>query len=202
MKHMSRLHFEIHLCIDNSFFYYQNNFSILSNFSLQLTSGITVLMGPNGCGKSTLLRILAGLTRLDSGSVGWGHEGGKRIIACEYLPQDYRRALFPWRTVRGNLWPWSVGRAASEVWPIPAAENLDAALIALGLSNLSTRRPWRLSGGQQQMTLLARCVVSPAPLAVLDEPFSALDVVRREVAARVLRAAALSDGRVMVAAIP
>ena len=174
---------------------------MLAGLSLRLGPGIVVLMGPNGCGKSTLLRALAGLIRLESGSVRWSSGLDDGSVPCEYLPQDYRRALFQWRTVRSNLWPWSVRPAGVSSWPEPSSAALDAALAALNLAGLERRRPGRLSGGQQQLTLLARCVVSPASLAILDEPFSALDVVRRETAAELLRVSALEAGRVMVCAI-
>lgn len=74
-------------------------------------------------------------------------------------------------------------------------------LSEFGLTDVADAYPYRLSGGQQQLLLLARSVVSPARVILLDEPFSALDIVRRSVVSEHLRQDWRDKGKVVVCAM-
>ncbi len=129
--------------------------------------GALLLRGANGTGKSTLLRILAGLLRPDAGRVAWDGE------ALEDLPSWSRHvayvghldALKPGLTVAENLRPWSH----------EAGHAVEPALAVMGLEPLVAVPARFLSAGQRRRAVLARLVLSAAPLWLLDEPTNALD---------------------------
>lgn len=179
--------------------------AVLDDFSFDFRGGkIYALMGPNGCGKSTLLRVLAGEMPPAAGRVAFGRESPGLAHAVEYVPQDYRQALFPWKTVRENVYPWRnqhrriVFGDGEGGGGEPA---VDRALGEFGLKAFANRSPSDLSGGQQQILLLARCIVSPGVAVLLDEPFSALDVLRRSAVAQRLREHWRDGPRVIICAM-
>ena len=145
--------------------------------ALTLTPGeLVALSGPSGAGKTTLLRMLAGLTRPDSGFLKvenyiWYDHAQRQWLPPQRRPlgfvfQDY--ALFPNMTVRENL------AFAAEGQP-DARRIVDELLELLELTELAPRRPAVLSGGQQQRVALARALARRPRLLLLDEPLSALD---------------------------
>lgn len=138
-------------------------------FSVEL-SGVTALVGPNGAGKSTLLSLVAGSLRPSSGRVSiHGEEmAGPGVFVpahrrgCAYLEQ--RALLFPHLNVLANAaFGASLERAHRE-------------LAAVGCSELATRRPRELSGGQAQRVAIARALAIDPRVVLLDEPLAALDV--------------------------
>jgi spermidine/putrescine transport system ATP-binding protein len=137
------------------------------------------LLGPSGCGKSTTLRIIAGLTKPDSGQV---HLAGRDVTA---LPVRERQvgmvfqslALFPHMSVSRNV------AFGLRMRRLPAAEigrRVAAVLDMVRLSNMAEKLPAQLSGGQQQRVALARALVIEPRVLLLDEPLSALDRNLRE----------------------
>ena len=143
-----------------------------------------VILGPSGCGKTTLLRVVAGLTRPDSGEIRL--DGRVVSAAGTFVPPHGRRlgfvfqdlALWPHLTVRKNL--EFVMRAVG----VPKSEREDRARQTLSLvqiAQLSARYPHELSGGEQQRAALARALVGQARLLLLDEPLSSLDADLRQI---------------------
>lgn len=138
----------------------------------------TTLFGPSGAGKTTLLRMLAGLTRPDSGRIAvdgeswFDAERGVNLSPQQrsigFVFQDY--ALFPNLTVRENI-AYAVGKGEA-AW-------VDELLGLIGLRDLSARMPQSLSGGQKQRVALARAIARKPKLLLLDEPLSALDAGMR-----------------------
>ena len=142
------------------------------------------VLGPNGAGKTTLLRALSGLDALSSGSIRLGaltldDAATGTFVPAERRPvglvfQDYR--LFPHLDVRDNVaYAYRVhgagrrqARAAADTW----LERLD-------LTDLATRRPHEISGGQAQKVALARALAAEPRFLLLDEPLSALDAKTR-----------------------
>lgn len=136
--------------------------TVLHRFSLQLPSrGIVALMGPSGCGKTTLLRLLAGLETPDAGRV---RVQGHAVL----LFQEDR--LLPWLTVEQNL---------LAALPRGGGEGIPPLLQALGISGESASYPGALSGGMRRRVALARALLAPGELLLLDEPFKGLDAVTR-----------------------
>jgi heme exporter protein A len=130
--------------------------------------------GRNGSGKTTLLRTLCGLYRQDSGEVSWRGEPIRR------LAEDYRRELLYFghlNGIKGDL-------TGAENLAISATLDGDdadtssvwSALARIGLAGFEDLPTRMLSQGQKKRVALARLILSRAPLWVLDEPFTALDV--------------------------
>lgn len=141
-------------------------------------SAWTVVYGHSGSGKSTLLRLLAGLDRPTHGRIALDRRALTETASGLHLAPGRRStalvaqqpALFPHLTVAANVayGLHSLGRPAR-------AERVEQMLALVGATDLSTRRPSALSGGEAQRIALARAL-APAPrLLLLDEPFSALD---------------------------
>ena len=129
------------------------------------------LLGPSGSGKSLTLRLIAGIEPADRAVITLGGEDLSRLPpprrGIAYVPQSY--GLFPHLTVVQQLrFPVGADPAAARYW-----------IERLSLAGLEDRTPQALSLGQQQRTALARALVRPAGLILLDEPFSALDAPLR-----------------------
>lgn len=145
-----------------------NGAPLFGGIRLDLPVGWTCLTGPSGAGKSTILRLLAGLPTAAR------FEG--RVQAPDrvaYMAQH--DLLLPRLSVLANV---TLGQRLRAGRADRAAAR--AQLAAVGLAGMEARRPATLSGGQRQRVALARALMEHAPLALLDEPFSALDAETRE----------------------
>jgi len=137
------------------------------------------IMGPSGSGKSTMLRAIAGLIRIDSGTIAidgedmTGTPAHRRPVGLMF--QDY--ALFPHMTVAENVaYGLRMAGVSSRERQLRSLELLSL----VGLDGFANRMPTTLSGGEQQRVALAR-TLAPAPSVVLlDEPLGSLDVSLRE----------------------
>jgi NitT/TauT family transport system ATP-binding protein len=150
---------------------------VLDNVDLTLRSNeIVALLGRSGCGKSTLLRIIAGLMRPTSGAVTIGGtpvDGPASQVALVF--QSF--ALFPWLTVLENV---EIGLEAQRVAPELQTKRALAAIDLIGLDGYEIAYPKELSGGMRQRVGLARALVVHPQVLLMDEPFSALDVLTAE----------------------
>ena len=151
--------------------------SALEDFSLDIAPGeFCAIVGPTGCGKSTTLGLVAGLSRPQVGSVKlFGREvNGIDPRVGFVFQQD---AVFPWRTVMGNVSARLRFRGQSK----SEAEARAAEWISrVGLRGFEKVYPHTLSGGMCKRVALAQTMVNGPEVLLMDEPFSALDVQTRE----------------------
>ena len=150
---------------------------VLDNVDLTLHAGeIVGLLGRSGSGKSTLLRIVSGLLRPTAGSVNW--RGAPLAGPAEGVAMVFQSfALFPWLTVQENV---ELGLEAQGVARAEREERAEAAIDLIGLGGYESAYPKELSGGMRQRVGLARALVVHPDLLLMDEPFSALDVLTAE----------------------
>jgi NitT/TauT family transport system ATP-binding protein len=140
------------------------------NFSLHKGEFVTVI-GPNGCGKSTMMQVLAGLLPFDSGSVQV--DGAlPQDVPIGLIFQNYRESLLPWYSAIDNIaFPLQVKGMGRK----DRREQVRAFAAELGMTVPFDRRPYQLSGGQQQLVSILRSVIAAPRLLLMDEPFSSLD---------------------------
>ncbi len=150
---------------------------VLENVDLTIRSGeIVGLLGRSGSGKSTLLRIIAGLIAPSSGEAKCRGEtiaGPPNGVAMVF--QSF--ALFPWLTVLQNV---ELGLEALGVEAEERRKRALAAIDLIGLDGFESAYPKELSGGMRQRVGFARALVVHPDLLLMDEPFSALDVLTAE----------------------
>ncbi len=180
---------------------------VLTHVSLRLEAGETVaIVGPNGAGKTTLLRVAGGLLTPTSGRVLLeGHDladvprraAARRLAA---VPAE-EEAVFPF-TVRESV---ALGRHAwrSAFGRLDEDEDgrVERALERTALQALADRTLPALSSGERQRASIARCLVQDAPVCLLDEPTSHLDLGQRMRMLRLFRDEAASDGRAVLAVL-
>ncbi|UFZ02511.1 nitrate/sulfonate/bicarbonate ABC transporter ATP-binding protein [Bradyrhizobium ontarionense] len=150
---------------------------VLEKVDLTIRAGeIVGLLGRSGSGKSTLLRIIAGLVSPSSGEAKCrGEIIAGPPVGVAMVFQSF--ALFPWLTVLQNV------ELGLEALGIEAAERRKRALAAIdliGLDGFESAFPKELSGGMRQRVGFARALVVHPDLLLMDEPFSALDVLTAE----------------------
>lgn len=150
---------------------------VLDNVELDLRAGeIVGLLGRSGSGKSTLLRIIAGLLTPTAGSVEW--QGRRLTGPAEGVAMVFQSfALFPWLTVQENV---ELGLEAQGVARAERESRAETAIDLIGLGGYESAYPKELSGGMRQRVGLARALVVHPDLLLMDEPFSALDVLTAE----------------------
>jgi len=147
---------------------------VLDDVSFRLCEGeIVALLGKSGSGKSTLLRCIAGLIAPSAGTVtyrGTPLNGANPGVAMVF--QSF--ALLPWLTVQENV------ELAMQARDVPEKERRDKALRAIdliGLDGFESAYPKELSGGMRQRVGFARALAVEPDALLMDEPFSALDVL-------------------------
>ena len=164
----------------------------LRDVTLTLHSGWTAIVGPNGAGKSTLLRALAGLQRVDAGSVSfigrplaqWGARAFAQQLAWLAQQGEATGELTVREVVHlGRLPQLGLFNAPG---PIDEA-RVDAALVDAECTAWQHRRLHELSGGERQRVLLARALATGAPWLLLDEPTTHLDPLHQVALVRLLR---------------
>jgi NitT/TauT family transport system ATP-binding protein len=147
---------------------------VLDDISFDLREAeILALLGRSGSGKSTLLRCIAGLIAPSSGEVRYRDvplRGANPGVAMVF--QSF--ALLPWLTVRKNV---ELGLEAKGVGPAERRERAERAIDRIGLDGFESAYPKELSGGMRQRVGFARALVIEPDALLMDEPFSALDVL-------------------------
>jgi thiamine transport system ATP-binding protein len=149
----------------------QGDFRLSANFSF--LPGITAVVGPSGSGKSTLLSAIGGFLSPREGRVLWkddditGKPPGDRLMSVVFQDNN----LFPHLTIAENI---GLGISPSLKLSSETQNKVDTAMDSVGLKGRGSDKPSQLSGGQQSRVALARTLIRKKPIALLDEPFSAL----------------------------
>ncbi len=150
----------------------------LDDVTLRIAEGeFLCLVGPSGCGKSTLLNLIAGLDRVDRGTV---QADGQTISGPgpHRLMMFQEAALFPWLTVLGNV---LFGlKLVKELSASERQEKAEYFLELVGLKRFMHSNVHELSGGMRQRVALARSLAPNPSVLLMDEPFGALDALTRE----------------------
>lgn len=151
--------------------------TVLSGVTLTIHQGeIVALLGRSGSGKSTLLRCIAGLIAPTAGTVSFkggvlnGANPGTALVFQSF-------ALLPWLSVLENV---ELGLEAKGVGPEARRQRALRAIDQIGLDGFESAYPKELSGGMRQRVGFARALVVEPDVLLMDEPFSALDVLTSE----------------------
>ena len=127
---------------------------------------ITVLLGRSGCGKTTILRLIAGLEKINAGSIE-----KSQTAKTAFVFQEPR--LMPWLNVYKNV---AFGLKRKQI----SKAEIERQINLVGLSDFKRAYPFQLSGGMQQRVAIARAMAYKADFIMMDEPFAALDYFTRE----------------------
>ncbi|MEI5676861.1 MULTISPECIES: ABC transporter ATP-binding protein [unclassified Mesorhizobium] len=131
------------------------------------------IVGPSGCGKSTLLRLISGLDQASGGSITLDVSGRKRPVGFVFQEP----VLLPWKTVIDNV------RFPLDTSGVSRAQGDKTALDLIkmvGLAGFEKALPRQLSGGMRQRAAIARALSDDPPILLMDEPFSAVDLLTRD----------------------
>ena len=150
---------------------------VLQGVNLQLVEGqIVGLLGRSGSGKSTLLRLIAGLAEPSGGELHYlGSPVHGPAPGISMVFQSF--ALFPWLTVFENV---ALGLEAQRLPRVEIRQRTLAAIDLIGLDGFESAYPRELSGGMRQRVGFARALVVHPNILLMDEPFSALDILTAE----------------------
>ena len=151
--------------------------TVLDHVTFDVGQGeFVAIVGPSGCGKTTVLRSMAGLQMPSGGRITIGGRplaGVDRRVAMVFQSDS----LFPWRTVAANI---AFGLEVRRVARAQAGGVVQELVDLVGLGGFERAYPHQLSGGMRQRVNLARALAVDPEVLLMDEPFSALDMLTRE----------------------
>ena len=147
---------------------------LFTDLHFQLFAGDVVrIKGPNGSGKSTLLKVITGITSDYDGDILFRGESARTVSDAfrqSFCYLGHAKAIKRALTARENL------NFFASLYPVKPSVSADDALAIVGLEGFEDNPCQALSAGQQQRVALARMLMSAAPIWILDEPFTAIDV--------------------------
>ena len=148
-------------------------FTAIRDVSLTIEPGqFCAIVGPTGCGKSTTLAQVSGLARPSEGAVKVGGREVNGITkGVSYMFQA--DALFPWKTVLGNVMIGPVLNGMPKKEAVALSRDW---LRRVGLAGFENRHPHQLSGGMRKRVAMAAALINSPEILLMDEPFGALDV--------------------------
>jgi len=149
---------------------------LLADISFSVANGeILSIFGPNGCGKTTLLNVIAGLSDRDCGMVEVNGVDSRQA-RIGFVFQDYQASLFPWWRTWENI---ALNLRIDGVRKADRRRAVEAFIRRVDVDLPIDNYTYNLSGGQQQLCVFLRELISLPSLLLLDEPFAALDYRNR-----------------------
>lgn len=154
----------------------QSPLLVLDGVSMDVEKGeFVTIFGPNGCGKTTFLNIIAGLIKQDEGKILINQRSPLQT-KLGYVFQNYPESLLPWkRTIDNIAFPLELKGKPTKERRNKAKKLLDFLGLHIPINNY----PYQLSGGQQQMAVIARSLINDPDVLLMDEPFSSLNFQTR-----------------------
>ncbi|SCB51682.1 ABC transporter ATP-binding protein [Rhizobium lusitanum] len=146
----------------------------LEPLSITIKEGeFIAIVGPSGCGKSTLLRLISGLDQSSGGTITLDTAGRKRPVGFVFQEP----VLLPWKTTLENVrFPLDTANVSR----LEADRKALDLIKMVGLAGFENALPRQLSGGMRQRTAIARSLSDDPQILLMDEPFSAVDLLTRD----------------------
>jgi len=169
------------LTVKDASFSYNEGKSIFEDLNFQVKKGeIFCILGANGCGKTTLIKCITGISKLSKGSINLNNKDITSLKPSQiaknmaYIPQEHN-STFPYSVLDVVL----MGRSAHlDMFESPSEKDYkiaEKAIKSLDINHLKDTPYNEISGGEQQLTFIARVLTQEPKLLVLDEPTSHLD---------------------------
>jgi ABC-type cobalamin/Fe3+-siderophores transport system ATPase subunit len=182
--------------------YCLNHHPLIEDISLTFTSGILYgILGPNGSGKSTLLKTLAGIWRPTVGQVFWQ---GQNLLQCSRIAMSQILSLVPQTPplyFDFNVYSMvAMGRYPYGCRTPEAHYKIEQALHQVDAWHLRSQLLSQLSGGERQRIYIARALATQAPILLLDEPTSYLDL-RHQLEIWQLLRSLVKEGKLIIVAV-
>ena len=180
---------------------YENSRPILHKFSFHVNSGeILAILGPNGSGKTTLIKCINGIQKWNGGEVKYNGttlslENVSRYIA--YVPQSHA-ITFPYKVTEMVLFGLAPTKSFFSMPTTKDKEKVARILKRLKIDHLSERSCTEISGGEFQLVLIARALISDPKVILLDEPESHLDFKNQIIILDLLRNLTDNDGLICI----
>ena len=154
-------------------FLYKDGRNILNNVSIEILEGENVsILGPSGCGKTSLLGVISGINKPISGSVIYEGINERNDISMIFQENN----LFDWFNVKDNIiLPYKINKRRVD------ENRVEEILKMLKIEDIINKYPSQLSGGEKQRVAIARSLMNKSKFILMDEPFSAIDPLSKEV---------------------
>lgn len=163
--------------LGHTFFLKDKALKVIDEVSFKLPEGnILGILGPSGCGKSTILKCVAGLIKPDVGNILIKNITPKEAQTLKKIGFAFQEeSLLNWLNIKENiLLPIGIGNLDSQV-----PSKYEELIEIIGLRKFESFYPLELSGGMKQRVVLARALITNPEILILDEPFSAIDLLTR-----------------------
>jgi len=145
----------------------------IKDVSFDLHKGeVLGLLGPSGCGKSTILKMISGVETPSTGTIDRGADGGAGFVVG-FIFQD--SSLMRWRSVYDNI------KLPLEVLGKTNVERIAELIKTVNLTGFERAYPIELSGGMQRRVAIARALVHEPSVLLMDEPFTGVDEITKEI---------------------
>jgi len=154
-----------------------DNFLVLDDINLEIKEGEFIsILGSFGCGKTTLMKIIGGLINNYKGTVKINGLNPVEILKKRKIGFCFQKAsLLPWRNIIKNIClPLELSGEKK------FTEKSNKLLKIIGLESIATKKIWEVSGGTQQLTSILRSLALDPAILLLDEPFSSIDEISRD----------------------